>query len=127
MPPKIGMNDTQFQPCPHRPNCVSTMASPDDAAHFIAPLVYNGTLEQAQEQLLGVIQAMERVTRVEKTASYWHYTFQTAMLKFTDDVEFYFPAKEKVIHMRSASRMGYSDWGVNRKRLEQVRERFLKI
>lgn len=126
MPPKTGMNDTQFQPCPNRPNCVSTMVSPDDATHFIAPLVYHGSLAQAQEQLLGVLQSMERITLVEKTASYWHYTFQTAVLKFTDDVEFYFPAQEKVIHMRSASRMGYSDWGVNRKRLAQVREGFTR-
>lgn len=124
MPSKTGMNGTQFQPCSTNPNSVSSMASKTDGTHYIEPLSYSGSLDQAQQRLMEVLQAMERVTLIKQTPQYWYFTFQTALLKFTDDVEFYFPAKEKTIQMRSASRIGYSDWGVNRKRLEQVRERF---
>ncbi len=124
MPSKVGMNETKFQPCSVKPNSVSTMASKTDGQHYIEPLSYGGGLDQAQERLMAVLQDMERVTLVKQTPHYWYFSFQTALLKFTDDVEFYFPPKEKIIHMRSASRIGYSDWGVNRKRLELVRDTF---
>ena len=124
MPSKTGMNGTLFQPCPNNPNSVSSMASITDGTHYIEPLNYAGTMDQAQERLMALLKGLERVTLIKQTPHYWHFTFQTAVLKFTDDVEFYFPPKENLIHVRSASRIGYSDWGVNRKRIEMIRSAF---
>jgi len=66
---------------------------------------------------------MDRTVIVTENDTYLHVECKSAMMGFVDDVEFYFP-QEKVIHVRSASRLGYSDLGVNRKRVEQLRELF---
>ncbi len=58
---------------------------------------------------------------------YWHVEFTTRWLRFIDDVEFYFPESEALIYLRSASRSGYWDLGVNRKRVEEIRSRFEEL
>lgn len=124
---RTGMVGTRFQICPQRPNCVSTMANIKDEVHFIAPLTYLGSRESAQRQLEQVLQALPRHKLIKKNDTYWHYEFRSATFRFVDNVEFYFPPREKVIHMRSAAEMGYSDMGVNRQRLESIRETFAKV
>lgn len=127
MTDNLGMVGKQFQICPQKPNCVSTMANPKDDVHFMAPLAYTGSREEAQAQLEKVLQALPRQKLIKKQTDYWHYEFRSALMQFIDNVEFYFPEREKVIHMRSASELGYSDLQVNRKRLTAIQAAFLKV
>lgn len=127
MTDNLGMVGKQFHTCPQTPNCVSTMANPKDEEHFIAPLAYTGSREKAQARLETLLQELPRQKLIKKQSDYWHYEFRSAMMKFVDNVEFYFPEREKVIHMRSASELGYSDHGVNRKRLTAIQKAFLKV
>ena len=64
---------------------------------------------------------MPRTSIVEERADYLYAEFASRLLGFVDDVEFYFPPNERIIHVRSASRLGHSDFGVNRKRIEDIR------
>ncbi len=119
LPPHLG----QFAPCPDSPNCVSTQAT--DEEHAIAPISYDGTKEEAIERLLAIIHSLPRTQVVTEKTDYLHIEFTSRMLRFVDDVEFYF-SEAGVIHFRSASRIGRSDLGVNRKRMEDIRTRFNK-
>jgi uncharacterized protein (DUF1499 family) len=109
----------QLSPCPSSPNCVSTQAQ--DAGHAIAPFRYRKPRAEAKEALKEVIRSLPRTKLVEEDESYLHYEFTSLLLRFVDDVEFLFDDETKTIHFRSASRTGYGDLGVNRKRMEQVR------
>lgn len=110
--------------CPKSPNCVSSGAG--DTRHTIAPLSYNGNREEAIARLKKVLSGMKRTTIVAEKEDYLHAEAKSLIFRFVDDVEFYFPSAEKVIHVRSASRVGYSDMGVNRERVEEIRRRFDK-
>lgn len=120
-PVNLGVHDGRLTDCPSSPNCVSSQAA--DPGHGIAPFRYTGEREDAFKRLKAVVKAYERTTVVAERDDYLHVEFKTAIMGFVDDVEFYFPA-EKVIHVRSASRLGYSDLGVNRKRVEKLRQMF---
>lgn len=123
-PVAAGETGGVLAPCPHRPNCVSSMA--EDAAHHVAPLPYATDRARAREALQQVIAATPRAAVVDRRSDYIHVTFKSRVFGFVDDVEFYFPPNEPVIHVRSASRTGYSDFGVNRKRVAHLRQRFAK-
>jgi uncharacterized protein (DUF1499 family) len=113
------MNPRTLAPCPLSPNCVSTQAADKD--HAIAPFRYRKSRAEAKEVLKEVIRSLPRTNLVEEDESYLHYEFTSLVLRFVDDVEFLFDDETKTIHFRSASRTGYGDLGVNRKRMEQVR------
>jgi len=98
---------------------VSTQAQ--DEGHAIAPLRYKKPRAEAKEALKGIVQAMPRTKLVEEDESYLHYEFTSLLLRFVDDVEFLFDDEAKTVHFRSASRTGYGDFGVNRKRMEEIR------
>lgn len=89
----------------------------------IAPLAYSGDSEAAMTKLLQVLQKTERVVVVKQTPNYIYAQFSTAVLQFTDDVEFLLDTNQQVIHVRSASRIGRKDFGVNRARVESIRTR----
>lgn len=125
-PTDLGMRDDAFKPCPDSPNCVNTQASESDKEHFIRPILYSGTKEVAMERMLEIIQSTPRTEILKSEDNYLHVTFTSALFRFTDDVEFYFPSDKQEIHFRSASRVGYSDLGANRKRMEDIREKFGK-
>jgi len=120
----IGIVDGKFHPCPKSPNCVSTQST--DEKHKIEPLQYNSTLEEAREKIKNIIKSLKRTKIITESDNYLHFEFRTATFKFVDDVEFYFDDKEKIIHFRSASRVGWSDMGVNRKRMEKIRKLYLE-
>src|SRR5712691_4808750 len=109
----------QLSPCPYSPNCVSTQTQ--DAGQASAPFRYRKSRAEAKEALKEVIRSLPRTKLVEEDESYLHYEFTSLLLRFVDDVEFLFDDETKTIHFRSASRTGYGDLGVNRKRMEQVR------
>ena len=108
-----------LSPCPSSPNCVSTQAQ--DESHAIAPLRYQKTRAEAKEALKAIIRSLPRTKLVEEDDTYLHYEFTSLLLRFVDDVEFLFDAEAKTIHFRSASRSGYGDLGVNRRRMEEIR------
>ncbi len=124
-PAGTGMLQSRLAPCPESPNCVSSMA--EDERHFIAPLNYDTDKKTAYGALLQVLSRQSRVTIVKQSDNYLHAEFRSKLFRFVDDVAFYFPKDETIIHVRSASRKGYSDLGVNRKRVEKIRAQFNKL
>ena len=112
----------KLRPCPATPNCVSSLAG--DQKHFIEPISYEGESAVAQQELLGVLKSFKRVRMVKVEKGYIHAEFVSSIFRFVDDVEFYFDSSIKLIQVRSASRTGYSDLGVNRRRIEAIREQF---
>lgn len=106
---------TRFDPVPDSPNCVSSRAPSDDTTHHVEPL-QGVTLDAVKQAAL----AMPRTTLVEEADGYAHIVFTTALLRFKDDLEL--EEEDGVVHVRSASRLGYSDLGVNRKRVEALRD-----
>ena len=124
-PENLGLKNNLLLPCPESPNCVLSQAS--DAKHKIKPIYYATSVEAAKEKLIKVIQSMDATRIIKQDEVYWHVEFTTRWLRFIDDVEFYFPESEALIHLRSASRSGYWDLGVNRKRVEEIRSRFEEL
>jgi uncharacterized protein (DUF1499 family) len=118
----IGIVDGKLHPCPKSPNCVSTQAI--DENQKIEPIKYSGSLEDAKGKILSIINSLKRSKIITNEENYIHVEFRTATFRFVDDVEFLFDDKEKVIHFRSRARMGYSDMGVNRKRMEEITKLF---
>jgi uncharacterized protein (DUF1499 family) len=123
-PDNLGVRDRQLAPCPNTPNCVSSQSPSTDNEHSIEPLSYNSTPAEAMSQLKTTLQSMERVNIISETEDYLYTEFTTALMGFVDDVEFLIDDSAKVIHVRSASRLGKSDLGVNRQRVESIRAKF---
>lgn len=121
-PDDLGVRDGKLKPVPDSPNAVSSQAT--TAYHAIEPYAYSGTRERALDALAEVVGAMPRTTIVTRREDYLHAEFASALLGFVDDVEFYLPPDRKIVHVRSASRLGHSDLGVNRTRVEEIRRRF---
>jgi len=121
-PRNSGVRNGRLAACPASPNCVSTQA--EDQEHWIAPL-NAGFLEPDPLQLLEeIVNGMDRVTVVERSNDYLRAEFRSLLFRFCDDVEFFHERNSGRIHFRSASRVGYSDLGVNRKRMEEIRAKF---
>ena len=124
-PDNLGIHDDHLTNCPSSPNCVVSQGG--DEKHAIAPISYDGDLATARETLLKVLSVVPRTTIVEQTDNYIRVESESRIMGFIDDAEFYFPSDENVIQIRSASRLGESDLGVNRRRLEQIRFAFTDL
>ena len=120
-----GIVDARLAPCPNKPNCVSSQAAASDKQHHIEALAYSGESAQARERLERAIAGMKRARVVVREANYWRAEFTSALWRFVDDVEFLFDDNARRIDIRSASRVGYSDLGANRRRMEDIRRRFV--
>jgi len=121
-PTNLGTVDGRLRTCPATPNCVCTHDG--DEQHTIEPLAFTGTSEAAIARLKAVIEAMPRTKIVTAEGHYLHVEFTTLVMRFVDDVEFLVDPANQTIHFRSASRVGYSDLGVNRRRMEAIRRAF---
>jgi uncharacterized protein (DUF1499 family) len=121
-PKNLGVTNGRLAPTSPKPNNVSSQADPADAAHYVPPLTFRGDSKAALKKLRSVIEAMPRTQVVDSRGDYLYVEFSTPLMGYVDDVEFYNDGK--VIHVRSASRLGYSDLGVNRKRVEAIRKAF---
>lgn len=110
-----------LKPCPDKPNCVSSLSG--DHSHTVEPLRYSSDWQAVKKSLLDVIAGTPRAAVVEDCQEYIHAVFKSRIFGFTDDVEFVFDDTRKVIHIRSASRLGYYDFGVNRRRVRILRAR----
>ena len=124
-PSNLGVNDGKLAPCPNTPNCVCSQDT--DAGHKIEPLTYNSTPAEAIANLKQVIQSMPKAQIITENTNYLYAEFTSALMGFVDDVEFYLDDSAKVIHVRSASRLGKSDLGVNRNRIEAIRTKLKEI
>ena len=124
-PLNLGIKNGKLSPCPDSPNCVSSQA--EDSEHFIEPISFNGNGAEAISNIIDIIKSMKRTKIIKSANDYLHVEFTSAIFRFVDDVEFYISQSENFIHLRSASRVGYSDMGVNRKRIEAIRKKFSEI
>ncbi len=115
----LGVDNDHLSSCPASDNCVLSQNA--DSKHAIDPILYHVNRDAARETVLKVLSVVPRTEIVEQTDNYIHALSKSRIFKFVDDVEFYFPTDEPVIHLRSASRVGESDLGVNRRRMEQIR------
>lgn len=115
----------KLKPCPDSPNCVSSQS--DSASHHITPLPYQSSATEAMVQIKKIILALPNSKLIQQNDHYLHVEFKTRVLKFIDDVEIVIDDSEKVIHLRSASRSGYWDLGVNRKRIINIQKKFLLL
>lgn len=123
-PAGLGVKEGKLAGCPNSPNCVSTQSS--DEEHRIDSIPYTSSLDEARDRVEKIVRGMPRTRVVSLERDYMHVEYTSRILRFVDDVEFWFDDSNKVIHFRSASRVGYSDLGVNRKRMEQIRARFIE-
>jgi uncharacterized protein (DUF1499 family) len=119
--PTLGASNGQLKPCPEgSQNCVCSQSE----SNRIAPFSFQGSGEQALNRLEGIIARQPGATVVERSPTYLRAEFQSRIFRFIDDVEFLAVADENVLHVRSASRVGRSDLGANRKRVESLRTQF---
>ena len=118
-PENIGITDGKLASCPASPNCV--VSQNGDAEHAIAPIAYQGDRDTARKNLVSILGVVPRTKIVEARDSYILVESESRLMGFVDDTEFYLPEGEGVIHTRAAARMGESDLGVNRRRIEQIR------
>jgi uncharacterized protein (DUF1499 family) len=119
-PANLGVKDGKLVSCPGSPNCVNSQSSNPQSQISPLPPVAIADLKR-------VIEGMERTTIVEEKADYLYAEFKSKLMGYVDDVEFYWDRGENVIHVRSASRLGKSDLGVNRKRIETIREKLKSL
>jgi len=118
-PTNLGVQEGKLAPCPNSPNCVSSQSS--DAAHQVEAMTYRGSAADAIASIKTAIQSLPKTKVVTETSTYLYAEFTSALMGFVDDVEFYCDEATQTLHVRSASRLGYSDAGVNRKRVETLR------
>ncbi len=118
-----GLVSGRLAPCPDEPNCVCSEFG-EDTAHYIVPLDYSGALtEKAWREILQIIKELGGEILVAND-DYIAATFSSSLFGFIDDVECRLDTSQKRIHIRSASRVGHSDLGVNRKRVEAINRSF---
>lgn len=115
-PSNLGVTDGKLAACPGSPNCVNSQSQ--DPKSQIEPLP-----PVAIADLKKIVEDMERTTIIEATDNYLYAEFKSKLMGYVDDVEFYLDPSANVVHVRSASRLGQSDLGVNRKRIEAIRDR----
>ncbi len=118
-PINLGVNDGNFAICPPTPNCVSSQVS--DVDHHIDPISYTGDQNTVKQVLVKVLNVVPNTVITQETDDYIRTESASKIFGFVDDAEFYFPSDKQVIEIRSAARLGESDLGVNRRRLEQIR------
>ena len=121
-PTNLGADNGLLAKCPESPNCVSTQAT--DEEHGMPSIPFAGSsLEMIEKIKKSIGRDYPRANLVSESDHYLHFEFKSLIFRFIDDVEFVVDDKQSVLHFRSASRVGHSDMGVNRKRMKQISER----
>lgn len=121
-PKNLGVKDGKLAACSAKPNCVSSQAS--SARQRVMPLRLSDESAAAMKRLKGVVNNMDGTKLVDESDHYLYFECASKLLGFVDDLEFLCDPDEQVVHVRSSSRLGYSDLGVNRKRVENIRRKF---
>ena len=121
-PDNLGVHDARLAPPKRTPNNVNSQVDKNaDAEHYIEPLRYRGDARKAWETLQNIVSGMPRVKVVKSEPNYLYAEFSSKLMGYVDDTEFYLDKKAGVIQVRSASRLGRGDYGVNRQRIEFIR------
>jgi len=113
-PDNLGVRDGRLAPCKRSPNCVSSQANPSDLEHYIAPI--HGSMAAAKS----AVESFPRTRIIKSENDYLYAEFRTRLLRYVDDVELFFDGQ--VLQVRSCSRLGRRDFGVNRRRVEELRK-----
>jgi uncharacterized protein (DUF1499 family) len=119
--PSLGVRDGRLTVCPGSPNCVSSQAADQ---HHIAPLEFSDAPDAAFARLRQILSSRRDTKLLEDKPHYLRVEFHTVL--FVDDGEFLLAPEQGVIQIRSASRLGYSDFGKNRRRIEEIRADFAR-
>ncbi|HEY9641250.1 MAG TPA: DUF1499 domain-containing protein, partial [Coleofasciculaceae cyanobacterium] len=126
-PTNLGVKAGKLAACPNSPNCVSSQADASDPEHRIEAIAYRSAPAEALDKLKTVIETMERTQIITASDNYLYAEFTSRLMGFVDDVEFYQDTNAGVFQVRSASRLGESDLGVNRKRIETIRTKLAEL
>lgn len=116
-PKNLGVTDGRLAPCKRTPNCVSSQVDAADREHYISPIAFRGSMSDLRR----AVESMERATVIKAERDYLYAEYRTRLLRYVDDLELYYDPTQGVVHVRSASRLGRRDFGVNRKRVEALR------
>ena len=116
-PANLGVKDGRLAPCKRTPNCVSSQADPADRDHHIAPIAFRGSMQELRR----AVESMERASVISAERNYLYAEFRTKLMRYVDDLELYYDEKQGLVQVRSASRLGRRDFGVNRNRIEALR------
>ena len=119
-PANLGLSDSELAPCPSSPNCVSS--DDRDSKHNISPLQLIMPPAKAFQVARELVLELPRTQIVNETADYLHAECRSTLFGFVDDLELHLRPTERIIAIRSAARLGYSDFGVNRRRVESLRD-----
>lgn len=122
-PDTLGLKDGRLAPCPRSPNCVSSQADPSDTLHHLAPIVLAGGTPEAMAAARAAVAQMRGARVIRQDGAYLHAEMRSRWLGFVDDLELVHDAGAGLLHVRSASRLGRRDFGVNRARVEALRRR----
>lgn len=122
-PDNLGVTDGRLAPPKRTPNSVSSQAEASDAEHYVAPIAFRGDAIAAMAAARKAVESMAGSTVIRHEGNYLYAEYRTKLMRFVDDVEFTYDGKAGVIHVRSSSRLGRRDFGVNRARVEALRAR----
>ncbi|MGB0177201.1 MAG: DUF1499 domain-containing protein, partial [Owenweeksia sp.] len=117
-----GLIRGRLNPCPDLANCKVSMY-PQDTRHHMKPWFYHKSREEIREFLLEILNNEKGAQILENKENYLHAVYTVPIMKFKDDLEFFLPESTNVIHFRSASRVGYSDLGLNKRRLRRIQKK----
>lgn len=124
MKPQVGVNQGRLMACPNKPNCITTQAASEDQQ--VPALSYNASLKQIMSEVRQAIKAMDGEIQSQSDI-YFHVTFKSSLFGFVDDFEVFVDDANKIIHLRSASRVGHSDLGANKKRYEKFKSQLKSL
>lgn len=116
----LGVHDGRLAPCRAKPNCVCSYDT--DSQHAIDPIPFADSSKEAMERLQSAVGSLPGTTVMEASGGYLRAEARSKVFGFVDDVECLVDAESGLIHVRSASRLGHSDLGVNRRRMESLRK-----
>jgi uncharacterized protein (DUF1499 family) len=125
-PEYLGVRDGKLAACKRTPNCVSSQADPADKEHYVAPIAVHGDAQEVIGEVRATVESMDGARVIREMPGYLYAEYRSRLLRFVDDVEFAYDEKAQVLHLRSASRVGRRDFGVNRERVEAIRALLLK-
>jgi len=123
-PNNLGVRDGKLAECPDTPNCVSSFTK--SQTQYVPAIPFSGSESEAIDALREIMLEMDGSRVVSASSTYLYCEFSTPLFGFVDDVEVLLDTEASIIHFRSASRVGFQDFGVNRRRVHEVFRRLLK-
>ena len=124
VPSDLGVINGKLAEMPKSPNAVSSQT--DDPEKMVDPFPFRGDLTSSRERIIKILQKLDNIEILTEKEIYIHAVSTTHRMKYRDDLEFYFDEKAGLVHYRSASRVGYSDMGLNRERYNSLLKLYLQ-